>query len=153
MSFKFSKPCLDLNRIYGEGQTVYDGLSFRVPSIHPVYSRGVTIRDLSYEVWSPNSEKVDYYPGTPAEKEQLQSYYPSVNYFDGCLGPQDWSLHPQHFYPKSPWLGFCRCPQYKLSDWRSADPELVPLPLVWVPSLSNPEKGSLDQDYLSSLTN
>jgi len=97
---------------------------------------------------SPNSDNIDYYPGTPL-KEPVVLYGATSRYHDGRLGPHDWTLHPQHFYAKRAWLGFCLCPPVGVRDWHSALSELVPLPLVWVPSASTPGDGSLNPEFLS----
>jgi hypothetical protein len=95
---------------------VYDDLSFYVPCEHPTRYRGVEIRGATYELWSPNSDGIDYYPGAPL-KEPVDSFDATSRYHDGRLGLHDWTLHPQHFYAKHPWLGFCLCPPVGVRDW------------------------------------
>ena len=142
---------LDITCVYREVPDVYDDLSFYVPCQSPIHIRGVEIRGTTYELWSPNSDRIDYYPGAPL-KEPVDSFDATSRYHDGRLGPHDWSLHPQHFYAKRPWLGFCLRPPVDVRDWRSVLPELVPLPLVWVPSASTPGEGSLNPEFLSSFS-
>jgi hypothetical protein len=142
---------LDITRVYKEVPDVYDDLSFYVPCQTPIHIRCVEIRDTTYELWSPNSDRIDYYPGAPL-KEPVDSFDATSCYHDGRLGPHDWTLHPQHFYAKRPWLGFCSCPPVDVRDWRSVLPELVPLSLVWVPSTSTRGKGSLNPEFLSSFS-
>jgi len=142
---------LDITRVYREVPDVYDDLSFYVPCEQPLRVRGVEIRGTTYELWSPNSDAIDYYPGAPL-KEPVDSFDATSRYQDGRLGPHDWTLHPQHFYAKRPWLGFCLCPPVDVRDWHSVLPELVPLPLVWAPSASTPGKGSLNPEFLSSFS-
>jgi len=139
---------LDITRVYREVPGVYDGLSLYVPCENPIRVRGVEIRGTTYEVWSPNSDSIGYYPGAPL-KEPVVSYGATSRYHDGRLGPHDRALHPQHFYSKRPWLGFCLCPPVGVRDWHSVLPELVPLSLVWVPSASAPGEGSLNPEFLS----
>ena len=151
--FQFSKPCIDITRVYQEPPPeVYDGLSFYIPCEKPLCCRAIEIGGNIYEVWSPNCTTLDFYPGTPLkESESLTWNILSPGYPDGRLGPKDWTIHPQHFSEKHPWWGFCQCPPEDLRDWRSIDAELVPLPLVWFSSPTKPGKGFIDADYLSAL--
>jgi hypothetical protein len=147
--WKHSTPRNDITQVYQEHPVVYDGLSFYVPATEPVYRRMVKIKDTFYELWSPNCDKVDFYPGAPLSEVIPSYHYPPDHYIDGRLGPRDWSLHPQHFNPDAPWLGFCQSPPITKNPpvaWQSMAPELVPLPTVWQ-SLTN----GLDPDYLSIL--
>lgn len=102
--------------------------------------------DNWYELWSPNSDRVDFYPGTSPEDEVLPAWSQD-SFADGRIGPHDWSLHPQHFTVVAPWLGFCRRPRGYLRSWRDVDPELVPLPLIWLSSLTHPGYGKLYHKY------
>ena len=151
MTFLFLKPCLDAARVYEEPSEVYSELSFRVPCDQPIYSRGVRLEDAFFELWSPNFNGINFYAGPPVAQDPLPAYNQPHTYYDGRLRPQDWSLHPQHFSSNSPWLGFCRHPQYKLTDWQSVDPKLVPLTLVWVPHSSDLRQGTLHAGYLVKL--
>ena len=138
----------DITQVYQELPTVYDMLSFYVPVTEPACRRTVKIADTFYEVWSPNCDKVDFYPGAPLTNVLSSWHSPPYRYIDGRLGPRDWSLHPQHFNPDAPWLGFCQSPptaERHLDTWRSTNPELVPLRAVWQPS----KNGHLDPEYLS----
>lgn len=149
MSCRFVTPCLDIARTYSEPPEVYDGLSFYVPQIKPLYQGSVQIADAIYEVWSPNSTTIDYYPGAPLAGP-LHAQLRKPCYHDGRLGPHDWTLHPQHYYEKYPWFGFCRNPQNDILEWTSVSPELVPLPVVWVHSMTARGKGFINPHYLSA---
>ena len=151
MTFLFLKPHLDAARVYEEPSEVYSELSFHVPCNQPIYSRGVQLEDGFFMLWSPNFNGINFYAGLPVAQDPLPAYNQPQTYYDGCLGPWDWSLHPQHFSSNSPWLGFCWCPQYNLTDWQSANPELVPLMLVWVPHSLDPCQGTLHARYLVRL--
>lgn len=121
-----SKLFLDIKHVYNEVPEVYDELSFYVPCEKVLHVRGAQIGDKTYKLWSPNSESIDYYPGAPL-KGLLVSYDTTSCYPDGKLGPHDWSLHPQHFYDRRPWLPFCQAPPTHVLDWCLVSPELIPL--------------------------
>jgi hypothetical protein len=114
--------------------------------------KDLKIADTFYEVWSPNCDKVDFYPRAPLTTDLASYHHLPLSYIDGCLGPQDWTLHPQYFNSKAPWLGFCQHPPTVTSQsWCSMNPELVPLPAVWQPCSIDPKSGCLDPEYLSIL--
>ena len=71
---------------------------------------------------------------------------------NGWLGPQDWSLHPQHFSHQAPWLGFCCVMPLTAVNGPAIDAELVPLITVWQHSLSCPGYGQWDDSYASQLS-
>jgi hypothetical protein len=143
---------MDITRVYQEPPVVYDQLAFYVPTTEPTCSRTVQIEDTFYEVWSPNCDKVDFYPGAPLNTVLPSYHTPPFHYIDGRLGPRDWTLHPQHFNPKAPWLGFSQRPPTATSQpWRSMNPELVPLRAVWQSPSIRPENGCLDPEYRSIL--
>jgi hypothetical protein len=93
-----SQHYLDFNKIYSAIPPVNDELSFYLPCKKALYARAVEIDGSIYELWSPNSNTIEYYPGSPL-KEPLTSYDASYIFHDGRLGPHDWSLHPQHSIP------------------------------------------------------
>jgi hypothetical protein len=128
-----SQNYLEFNKIYNTIPPVNDHLSFYLPCKKALYACAVEIHGDIYELWSPNANVTEYYPGSPL-KEPLASYDASYHYHDGRLGPHHWSLHPQHFYPTHLWLGFCLSPCLDIHDWRSMPLEVVPLPTVWIPS-------------------
>lgn len=105
--------------------------------------------DRFYELWSPNANYHEFYPGSPLDNDHIiaASHQSDFAFPDGRLGPYDWSLHPQHFSLSAPWLGFCRRPPTGVSHWKDVLPELVPLPLVFLHSNSYPGKGKLDSEF------
>lgn len=149
-SFRFTQPCLDIEQIYHQPRGVNDELSFFIPSDHPRSSRTVKVQDSLYELWSPNCSTTDYYSGAPGQLALASETIP-LPFADGRLGPQDWSLHPQHFSRQAPWLGFCRVAPFAAVDWSAVDAELVPLAAVWQHSLSRPGYGRLDDSYANRL--
>ncbi|KAJ3490759.1 hypothetical protein NLJ89_g11406 [Agrocybe chaxingu] len=94
---------------------------------------------------------MQFYPGP--QVLSTASTPPALPFPDGRLGLNDWSLHPQHFSPRLPWLGFCRRQPYPVKKWDSVDPEFVPLNLVFHPTVSNPYLGCLYKPYLDALCN
>lgn len=84
--------------------------------------------DRFYELWSPNANYHEFYPGSPLDNDHIiaASHQSDFAFPDGRLGPYDWSLHPQHFSLSAPWLGFCRRPPTGVSHWKDVLPELVP---------------------------
>jgi hypothetical protein len=146
LSFRFSKPCSDLKHVYSQPPEVDDEITFYIPSSQPAISRTIQLNNAFYEVWSPNSSNMDFYPGKPVERKDL-----SYNFADGRIGPNDWSIHPQPFSSATPWWGFCRIAPLTASDWLAVDPELVPLPIIWQHSCSRPGFGCIDDRYLRSL--
>jgi hypothetical protein len=50
---------LDITRVYREVPDVYNDLSFYVPCETPIHIRRVEIRNATYELWSPNSDRID----------------------------------------------------------------------------------------------
>ena len=149
-SFQFTQPCLDIERIYAEPRGVNDELSFYIPSDHPQSSRAVKGGDSLYELWSPNCSTTDYYSGAPGQLALASDTVP-LPFADGRLGPQDWSLHPQHFSSQAPWIGFCRVAPLAADNWSTIEAELMPLAVVWQHSYSRPGYGRLDDSYASLL--
>ncbi|KAG2014976.1 hypothetical protein CC2G_008291 [Coprinopsis cinerea AmutBmut pab1-1] len=103
--------------------------------------------DTFYLLWSPNSPSHEFYPGyirvLPSPYDGRES-----RYIDGRTGPDDWSLHPQHFSAERPWLPFCQAPTLVTDRVDELSPERVPLPAVWVPSgngLGTFDKGFVDR--------
>jgi hypothetical protein len=82
-------------------------LSFGLPKFTLRHCRDVKMRDKTWELWSPNSERVAFYPGImdpqfPKRVVEDRSYHR----FDGSLGRFDFTVVPQHFLSNRPWLPF-----------------------------------------------
>ena len=146
VSFHFSNPCLDLKYFYCQPAEVDDDIAFYIPSSHPGISRTIRLNNDFYEVWSPNSNAMDFYPGKPLVRKDLP-----YAFADGRMGPNDWTIHPQPFSSATPWWGFCRVAPLISDNWFNVDAELVPLPIVWQHSCSHPGFGRIEDSYLRGL--
>ncbi|KIK04486.1 hypothetical protein K443DRAFT_417619 [Laccaria amethystina LaAM-08-1] len=65
------------------------------------------------------------------------------SFANGRIGPHDRGLHPQHFTV----VASLSSPKGYLRSWRDVDPELVPLPLIWLSSLTYPAYRKLYHKY------
>lgn len=143
---------LNIQEIYEELRPVYDGLSFFIPGPSR-RSRTVRLGDVWFELWSPNTSKMEFYPGWGTEESAYSaSHLTNPTFPDGRIGPYDWTLHPQHFCTRAPWLGFVRCPPTNVGDWRTISAELVPLVLVWLSSKAPRRTGTIDSNYARCLS-
>jgi hypothetical protein len=82
-------PCMDITQVYQEPPVVYDQLSFYVPVMEPANRHTVKIEDTFHEVWSPNCDKVDFYPGAPLTEVLPAYHYPPFHFIDRRLGTRD----------------------------------------------------------------
>jgi hypothetical protein len=88
---------------------VLSSLTYYLPNFTLCHRRDVEIADERWELWSPNSSRVAYFPGTIDHKflEQVKDY-PASRRFDGSLGRFEFTRFPQVFDQNRPWLGFVR---------------------------------------------
>ncbi|KAJ7077363.1 hypothetical protein C8R43DRAFT_1143541 [Mycena crocata] len=73
----------------------------------PRSGRSICVAGQQYRMESPNSNQTPYYPGSGVQVSDVCGL-PARRFFDGQLGPGDYSLSPQFFCPKKPWLPFIR---------------------------------------------
>ncbi|KAH6866186.1 hypothetical protein BKA70DRAFT_1243973 [Coprinopsis sp. MPI-PUGE-AT-0042] len=117
--------------VYRAPPHAYTGLAFTIMGGEVKVTRTVRVERNGeveyYELWSPNATTHQYYPGVMLGPISARDRF---SFVDGRSGPSDWSLHPQHFDPKRPWLPFCPRLPSTIPHWRGVDPEMVPLPMV-----------------------
>ncbi|KDQ27173.1 hypothetical protein PLEOSDRAFT_158910 [Pleurotus ostreatus PC15] len=74
----------------------------------PKSSGDVSIAGRRFELWSPNSRRLPFYPGIKTPGVDLEDLARGRKRYDGHLGPLDPTYHPQHYQPSRPYLPFIR---------------------------------------------
>ncbi|KAF8643267.1 hypothetical protein AX16_009151 [Volvariella volvacea WC 439] len=167
----FPKPRLTFTGgSYSYHPHIYDELAFRIP-FAALSSRFVKIapppdggeshasgnRTGIYELWSPNCTTHQFYPGYAPRPLPANHRDDVVSFYDGHMGPGDWTLYPQHYYEEKPWLGFVRLPPAADMEpyryrWRTLDAEFVPADFVWTPIPGERTgAGRLNQQFVEAM--
>lgn len=81
---------------------------FIIPGDKPKVARDVTLAGRRFEIWSPNSRRLPFYPGIKAPGVDLEDLAKGKKRYDGHLGPLDPTYHPQHYQSRRPYLPFVR---------------------------------------------
>ncbi|KAF8176555.1 hypothetical protein BJ912DRAFT_1063872 [Pholiota molesta] len=121
---------------------LYDALSYWLPPFNLASSRIVAVGKRMWELWSPNSSTLAYYPGLKGPEFNLgvesEEQYRRC---DGHLGRFDPTISPQILIPSKLWYPFVR---------RSADPaqypEFSPFLSVW-----QQDSSSVDASFVPKL--
>ncbi|KAF8989604.1 hypothetical protein BDQ17DRAFT_1434318 [Cyathus striatus] len=129
--YEFRGCQVDTDWVYRQIPSFYDRLSCVIPG-NAVSRRGVEIchengPTLLFELWSPNSHLHQFYPGPVTSLLGAQNVKPDLPFPDG------------------------KYPLLNPTNWECANPELIPLLLVWVPSYSKPRKGRIYVKYAVAL--
>ncbi|KAF4588085.1 hypothetical protein EYR38_010050 [Pleurotus pulmonarius] len=124
-----------------------------LPGISPKVARDITIAGRRFELWSPNSRRLPFYPGIKAPGVDLEDLAQGKKRYDGHLGPLDPTYHPQHYQPRRPYLPFVR--RHSHLNPPSLYPEFVSLfdsPEAWSAHRSSePGKGCIPEAYIGRL--
>ncbi|KAF7422736.1 hypothetical protein PC9H_010893 [Pleurotus ostreatus] len=108
-SRRFLSPRLMPNAGYSDDPGPIPFLSkLIIPGDYPKVARDVTIAGRRFEIWSPNSRRLPFYPGIKAPGVDLEDLAKGKRRYDGHLGPLDPTYHPQHYQPRRPYLPFIR---------------------------------------------
>ncbi|KDQ26075.1 hypothetical protein PLEOSDRAFT_160672 [Pleurotus ostreatus PC15] len=108
-SRRFLSPRLMPNAGYADDPGPIPFLSkLIIPGDYPKVARDVTIAGRRFEIWSPNSRRLPFYPGIKAPGVDLEDLAKGKKRYDGHLGPLDPTYHPQHYQPRRPYLPFVR---------------------------------------------
>ncbi|KAF8220229.1 hypothetical protein L208DRAFT_1335083, partial [Tricholoma matsutake] len=109
----------------------------------------VAVRHRVWELWSPNSAQVMFYPGVPPADFQLVCPSDEMQQrYDGHLGRYDYTVSPQLLSAQHPWcifilrqeLGFkqqSEYPEFALlhQNWRSTSSEEGFISMEWIDTL------------------
>jgi hypothetical protein len=128
---------------------VNDTLRFDLPRFRQHSGRLVAVGQRVWELWSPNSAQVAFYPGVPPTNFQLSP--PSderQRRYDGHLGRYDYTVSPQLLSEERPWRGFILrqevgfkqqldYPEFALlhQNWHSTSPEAGMIAKGWIDGL------------------
>ena len=86
---------------------VDDTLPFNLPRFRQHSGRLVAVGHRVWELWSPNSAQVAFYPGVPPTNLQLiPPPDERQRRYDGHLGRYDYTVSPQLLSEERPWRGF-----------------------------------------------
>jgi hypothetical protein len=134
---------------YDHLPVVDDTLGFNLPRFRQHSGRLVAAGSRVWELWSPNSSQVAFYPGVPPPN--LQLCIPSderQRRYDGHLGRFDSTLFPQLLSEQRPWRGFIlrqesgfkqrsQYPEFSLlhQNWRSISSEEGIIVSEWIDAL------------------
>ncbi|KAF8239857.1 hypothetical protein L208DRAFT_1235734, partial [Tricholoma matsutake] len=94
-----------------------------------------------WELWSPNSAQVMFYPGVPPTGFQLRRYDGHLGRYDSTVSPQLLSAqHPWHRFILQQELGFkqqSEYPEFALlhQNWRSTSSEEGFISMEWIDAL------------------
>jgi len=148
--FSDSKRIFDVSRLksfagYTDGPVLQDHLDYFIPPFHVISSRLVVFGKRLFELWSPNSTQMPFYPGVQDPKFKAGLEAPlSQRQCNGHIGRFDPTTSPQHYNPQYPWLHLIR----RLSD--GSHPEHEAFLTVWQPT-STPNRGSIRPSYIQQL--
>ncbi len=105
----FSAPRLMPDAGYGDDPGPIPYISkLLIPGTSPKVARDVSIAGRRFELWSPNSRRLPFYPGIKTPGVDLEDLSQGKKSYDGHLGPLDPTYHPQHYQPRRPYLPFVR---------------------------------------------
>ncbi|KAF9542451.1 hypothetical protein CPC08DRAFT_802033 [Agrocybe pediades] len=125
--------------------TVVDAMLFYLPRFSLCSHRVVESFQRSWELWSPNSSRVAYYPGAREMFARFgRSLHASMRRYDGHEGRFDPTISPQHYDKDRPWLGFIQT---------SSDvtrPEFSPFLDVWVRDKAK-DTGRINSSFILQL--
>ncbi|KAJ7449716.1 hypothetical protein B0H11DRAFT_2247056 [Mycena galericulata] len=121
-------------------------MSFDLTQLPRITSRIVKVAGRVFELWSPNSTQLPFFPGcrhpkhlphTPTLLEERR--------YDGHCSKHDNLYVPQYFRKDTPhWLFMRHVPAVSTSDY--AAPAFASLTRHWVEDPTNPTRGHLDPD-------
>ena len=134
---------------YDQLPLIDDSLSFKFPRFRQHSGRLVAVGRRVWELWSPNSSQISFYPGVPPPNLQLTCPPEETQRrFDGHLGPYDYTVSPQVLSEQRPWHGFIlrqasgfkqqsECPEFALlhQNWRSISAEEGMIETKWIDAL------------------
>ena len=128
---------------------VDDSLSFNLPRFRQHSGQLVAVGHRIWELWSPNSAQVAFYPGVPPTNFQL--CLPSdetQRRYDGHLGRHDYTVSPQLLSEEHPWRGFIL--RQEVGFKRQLDyPEFALLHQNWHSTSS--EEGMISAEWIDAL--
>lgn len=93
---------------YASLPTVDDALSYMLPPFQLASRRIVQIGQRFWELWSPNSARVEFYPGTAISGFPLEHQLPQLRRADGHQGRFDPTINPQVLDHARLWYPFVR---------------------------------------------
>ncbi len=94
---------------YKDIPTVCSSMSFLLPPFKLVTSRLIRASGRVWEAWSPNSDRVAYYPGVPDARFTTETpVEPALRRADGHLGRFDPTRNPQLLVHDRLWYPFIR---------------------------------------------
>ncbi|KAF8210238.1 hypothetical protein K438DRAFT_1959517 [Mycena galopus ATCC 62051] len=141
---------------YAYPPLVDDAFSWKLPDSGSHFGREVrTIDDgleRRFELWSPNSVQLPYYPGIRSNVLDLRlSTTLEQRRYDGHLGKFDPTVTPQYYNRKRLWLAFIASTSNLLAfDW-SARAEYVPIIRAWEVDAEQPYRGRLRAEFVKDL--
>jgi hypothetical protein len=102
---------------YTDPPLVDDGFVWKLPSGGRYFGREVQNGGKRYELWSPNSLQIPYYPGVrPRASKLVIGSTKTQRRADGQLGRFDPTISPQYFDTRRPWLAFLPSPQVEIDE-------------------------------------
>ncbi|KAF8157745.1 hypothetical protein K438DRAFT_1777081 [Mycena galopus ATCC 62051] len=133
-----------------------DTFTLRLPKPGTNFGREVRTslsgHDRRFELWSPNSVQLPYYPGIRSSVLELRlSESLEQRRYDGKLGRFDPTLAPQYYDRRRPWLGMLVAPSSLSAFEISARAEYVPIIRVWEVSSEKPFLGKLREEFVRDL--
>jgi len=134
---------------YDHPPVVDDTLGFNLPRFRQHSGHLVAVGHCIWELWSPNSSQVAFYPGVPPPN--LQLCIPSderQRRYDGHLGRFDATFSPQLLSEQRPWRGFILRPESGFKQ-QSQYPEFALLHQNWQ-SMSS-EDGMITSQWIDAL--
>jgi hypothetical protein len=128
---------------------VDDTLRFKLPRFRQHSGRLVASGRHVWELWSPNSSQVAFYPGVSPTDFQLSCCSDEMQRrYDGHLGRYDPTVSPQLLSERTPWRGFIlrqasgfkrqsECPEFALlhQKWRSTSADEGMIETEWIDAL------------------
>ncbi|KAJ7803925.1 hypothetical protein B0H13DRAFT_2388707 [Mycena leptocephala] len=134
---------------YGDAPLVDDGFVWKLPKGGRYFGREVELDGRRYEIWSPNSLQIPYYPGVrPRASKLLPSSAKEQRRVDGQLGRFDPTISPQYFDTRRPWLAFLPSPGCPVDE---DEAQFTPVHDVWESTPDSGFLGRLDPHFLSRL--
>ncbi|KAF9541393.1 hypothetical protein CPC08DRAFT_730812 [Agrocybe pediades] len=125
--------------------TVVDAMLFFLPRFTLSSYRIVEHLQRSWELWSPNSSRLTFYPGAQKFGTRFAKSLPtSMRRYDGHEGRFDPTISPQHFDKERPWLGFIQ------TTTDVSRPEFNAFSSVWIKDRAN-FTGKFDTSFVLQL--